>query len=51
MYAKKREDETCVDIWQRIKRNAQGLRSTRRTVELADLVDALKGALNAEHVH
>jgi hypothetical protein len=51
MYAKQREDETCVDFWQRIKRNAQGLRGARRKVELVDLADALKGALNAEHVY
>jgi hypothetical protein len=36
---------------QRIKRNAQGLRSAGRTVETIHLVDALKGSLNLEHVH
>jgi hypothetical protein len=27
MYAKQRDGETCIDVWQLIKRNAQGLRS------------------------
>jgi hypothetical protein len=38
-------------VWQRIKRNTQGLRNAGRTVETMDLVDALKGSLNLEHVH
>jgi hypothetical protein len=33
MYAKQREDETCVDVCQRIKRIFQGLRSAGREVE------------------
>ncbi len=51
MYAKQRGDETCVDVLQRIKRNAHGLRSACRKVKFVDLADTLKGALNAEHVH
>ncbi len=51
MYAKQRDGETCIDVWQRIKRNAQGHRSARRTVETVDLTNALKGSLNPEHVH
>ena len=51
IYAKQRDGETCVDVWQRIKRNAQGLRSARRTIETMDLVEALKGSLHPEHVH
>ena len=51
MYAKQREGESCIDVWQRIKRNAQGLRSAGRPVETMDLADALKGSLNSEHVH
>jgi hypothetical protein len=47
MYAKQREDETRVDVWQRIKRNAQGLRSAGRTVDSFDMADVLKGAINA----
>ncbi len=42
MYAKQRDGKTCIDVWQRIKRNAQGLRSAGRTIETIDLVDALK---------
>ena len=37
-------------MWQRIKRNAQGLRSACRTVETMDLGGALKGSLDLEHV-
>jgi hypothetical protein len=51
MYANQREDKTRVNVWQRIKRNEQGLRSARRNDESVDLVYALKGALNAKHVH
>ena len=44
MYAKQRDGETCVDhVWQRIKRNAQGLRNAGRIIETMDLGDALKG--------
>ena len=50
MYAKQRDGEACLDVWQRIKRNARGLRSAGRTVETIDLADALKGSLNSEHV-
>jgi hypothetical protein len=51
MYAKQRDGETCVDVWQRIKRNAQGLRSAGRPIETIDLADAFKGSLHPEHVH
>ncbi len=51
MYAKQRDGETCSDVWQRKKRNAQGLRSAWRTVEKIDLADALKGSLKSEHAH
>jgi hypothetical protein len=51
MYAKQRDGETCVDVWQRIKRNAQELRSEGRTIEIMDLADAFKGSLHPEHVH
>jgi hypothetical protein len=51
MYTKQRDGETCVDVWQRIKRNAQGLRSASRTIKTMDLVDALKTSLHLEHVH
>jgi len=51
MYAKQRDAETCIDVWQRIKRNAQGLRNASRTIETMDLVDALKGSLHPERVH
>ena len=51
MSAKQRDVETCVDVWQRIKRNAQGLRSASRTIETTDLADALKGSLHPERVH
>jgi len=51
IYAKQRNGETCVDVWQRIKRNAQGFRSACRTIETMDLVDALKGSLHPEHIH
>jgi hypothetical protein len=51
MYAKQRDGETCVYVWQRIKRNAQGLRSARRTIETMDLADALKESQHPEHVH
>ena len=51
MYAKQKDGETCGDVWQRIKRNAQGLRSASRTIETIDLADALKGSLHLEHVH
>ena len=51
MYAKQRDGETCIEVWQRIKRNAQGLRSAGRTIETKDLANALKGSLNPEHVH
>jgi len=51
MYAKQRDGETYVDVWQRIKRNAQGLRSAGRNIETMDLADALKGSLHPEHVH
>ena len=47
MYAKQRDGETRVDMWQRIKRNAQGLRSVGQTIETMDLVDALKGSLHS----
>ena len=33
MYAKQRDGETCLDVWQRIERNAHGLRSAGRTVK------------------
>ena len=52
MYAKQRDGETCVDVWQRKKkRKAQGLRSASRTIETMDLVNALKDSLHPEHVH
>ena len=51
MYAKQGRDETFVDARQRIKRNAQRIRSTGLTIDLVDLADALKGALNPDHVH
>jgi hypothetical protein len=52
MYVRQRTDETCVDVWQRInKRNAQGIRSVSRALDTFDMVDALKGSLNLEHVH
>ncbi len=51
MYAKQREDDSCAYVWQRIKRTTQGLRSAGRNVEFVYLAYALKGALNAEHVH
>ena len=51
MDAKQRDGETCVDVWQRIKMNAQGLRSACRTIETMYLADALKGSLHPEHVH
>jgi hypothetical protein len=51
MYAKQRNGENCVDVWQRIKWNAQGLCSAGRTIETMDLADALKGSLHPEHVH
>jgi hypothetical protein len=51
MYAKQTDGETCIDVWQRIKRNAQGLRSACRTIETMDLADALKGSLHPEYVH
>ena len=51
MYAKQRDGDTCVDVWQRIKRNSQGLRSAGRTIETMDLADALNGSLHQEHVH
>jgi hypothetical protein len=51
MYAKQRDGETCVEVWQRIKRNAQRLHSVGRTIDTMDLVDALKGSLHPEHVH
>ena len=51
MYAKQRDGETCVDVWQRMKGNAQELRNAGRTIETMDLVDALKGLLHARHVH
>jgi hypothetical protein len=38
-------------VWQRIKRNAQGLRSAGRTIETMDFAYALKGSLHSEHVH
>jgi hypothetical protein len=50
MYAKQRDGETCVDAWQRIKKNARGLRIAGPTIETVDL-DALKGSLHPEHVH
>ena len=50
MYAKQRDGETCLDVWQRIKRNAQGLRSACRTIETIFLADALKESLHPEHV-
>jgi len=50
MYARQRDGETCVDVWQRRKRNAQGLRIACRTIETMDLADALKGSLHPEHV-
>jgi hypothetical protein len=51
MHAKQRDGETCVDVWQRIKRNAQGLRNANRTIETMDLADALKRSQHPEHVH
>ena len=51
MYAKQRDGETCVDEWQQIKRNVQGIRSEGRTIETMDLADALTGSLHPEHVH
>ena len=51
MYAKYRDGETCIDVWQRIERNAQGLRSSWRNIDTMDLVDTLKDSLNPEHVH
>ena len=51
IYAKQRDGETCVYVWQRINRNAQGLRSACRTIETMDLADTLKGSLHPEHVH
>ncbi len=51
MYAKQRDGETSVDVRQRKKRNAQGLRGAGRTIETMDLADALKGSLHPEHVH
>jgi hypothetical protein len=50
MYAKQRDGETCVDVWQRIKRNVQGLRNAGQTIETMDLPDVLKGSLHPEHV-
>ena len=38
-------------MWQRIKRNSQGLRNACRTIEMKDLVDVLKGSLHPKHVH
>ncbi len=43
--------ETYGDIWQRIKRNDQGLRIAGQTVDIFDMADALKGSLNPKHVH
>ena len=51
MYAKQRDGETCLNVWQRKKINAQGLCSVERTVETIDMADDLKGSLNSEHVH
>jgi len=51
MYAKQRDGETCVDVWQRIKINARGLRSAGRTIETMDLADDLKGSFYPEHIH
>ncbi len=51
MYAKQRDGETCVDVWQQIKKNAQGIRIADGTIETMDLADALKGSLHPEHVH
>jgi len=51
MYAKQRDGETCAYVWQRIKRNAQGLRIAGRAIEAMDLADALKGSLHPELVH
>jgi hypothetical protein len=51
MCVKQRDGETCVDLWQRIKRNAQELRNACRTIETMDLADVLKGSLHPEHVH
>jgi len=48
IYAKQRDGEAYINVWQRIKRNAQGLRSAGRTIETMDLVDALKGSLHLE---
>ncbi len=45
MHVKQREDETFNDVSQRLKRNAQGLRSDGRTWNSVDMVDALKGVL------
>jgi hypothetical protein len=50
MFAKQRDGKTCVDMWQRLKRSAQGLRSACRTIETMDLVDALNGSLHPKHV-
>jgi hypothetical protein len=51
MYAKRRDGETCVDIWQRKKQNKQGLRSAGRNVDTIYLAYTLKGSLHTEHVH
>jgi hypothetical protein len=54
MYGKQRDDETCDDVWQRIKRNPNGLccaTSARCEVDEVYLAGALKGSLNTYHVH
>ena len=51
MYAKQIPDETCANVLQRIKRHAQGLRSTCRTVNVIEPASAFRGSLNPEHIH